>query len=247
MLKTILEPQRELPIVAAADIVVLGGGPGGLPAAIAAARRGMRVLLIERYGFLGGLATAGLVAPILGHTASNGHTPIVEGLLKEMTERMHALGGAPTWEEACQEWGVRFDAEAFKVVADRMVREANVELLLHTFATDVVVEAGAIKAVIVESKSGRQAVVGGSSSTRRATRTWPSAPERRPSRGATSTGRASRWGRSSTSAASNTLPRRRRPPCATTCSPRWRKGVSASTPTALPGPTTCTSPTSRRT
>ncbi|MGC9395725.1 MAG: FAD-dependent oxidoreductase [Anaerolineae bacterium] len=159
-MKTIVEPQREISIVADVDVVVVGGGPGGLPAAIAAARRGMRVLLIERYGFLGGLATAGLVAPILGHTTSNGHTPIVEGLLKEMTGRMHALGGAPAWEEACQEWGVRFDAEAFKVVADRMVREANVELLLHTFATDVVVEEGAIKAVIVESKSGRQAVVG---------------------------------------------------------------------------------------
>ncbi|HOU11598.1 MAG TPA: FAD-dependent oxidoreductase [Anaerolineae bacterium] len=160
MPKTIVEPQRELPIIAAADVIVVGGGPGGLPAAIAAARRGMHVLLIERYGFLGGLATAGLVAPILGHTASNSHTPIVEGLLKEMTERMHVLGGAPTWDAACQEWGVRFDAEAFKVVADRMVREANVELLLHTFATDVVVEGGVIQAVIVESKSGRQAVVG---------------------------------------------------------------------------------------
>ena len=47
-----------------------------------------------------------------------------------MTERMHALGGAPTWEEACQEWGIRFDAEAFKRVADDMVQEAGVELLL---------------------------------------------------------------------------------------------------------------------
>jgi hypothetical protein len=159
-MKTIVEPQREIPIVADVDVVIVGGGPGGLPAAIAAARHGMRPLLIERYGFLGGLATAGLVAPILGHTASNSHAPIVEGLLKEMTGRMHALGGAPTWEEACQEWGVRFDAEAFKVVADRMVREAGVELLLHTFAVDVVVEDGAIRAVIVESKSGRQAVVG---------------------------------------------------------------------------------------
>jgi hypothetical protein len=165
-MKTIVEPQREIPIVADVDVIVVGGGPGGLPAAIAAARHGARTLLIERYGFMGGLATAGLVAPILGHTASNSHTPIVEGLLKEMTGRMHALGGAPTWEEACREWGVRFDAEAFKVVADRMVREAGVELLLHTFATDVVVEDGvhladgAIKAVIVESKSGRQAVVG---------------------------------------------------------------------------------------
>jgi len=159
-MKAILEPQREIPVIADADVVVVGGGPGGLPAAIAAARHGVSVLLVERYGFMGGLATAGLVKPILGHTASESHTPIVEGLLKELTERMYAIGGAPTWAEACQEWGVRFDAEALKVVADRMCKEAGVDLLLHTFATDVVVENDAIKALIVESKSGRQAVTG---------------------------------------------------------------------------------------
>jgi hypothetical protein len=154
------EPKRDIPVVATADVIVAGGGPGGLPAAIAAARQGARVLLIERYGFLGGLATAGLVAPILGHTASESHTPIVTGLLKEMTERMHALGGAPSWKEACQEWGIRFDAEALKYVADQMVQEAGVDLLLHTLVSDAVVEDGQIKALIVETKSGRQAVVG---------------------------------------------------------------------------------------
>ena len=61
-MKTITEPARQLSVVAEADVVVAGGGPGGLPAAIAAARHGAHVLLIERYGFLGGLATAGLVA-----------------------------------------------------------------------------------------------------------------------------------------------------------------------------------------
>ena len=78
-MKTITEPKKDFPVVAEADVVVAGGGPGGLPAAIAAARHGASVLLIERYGFLGGLATAGLVAPILGHTASQSHTPIVQG------------------------------------------------------------------------------------------------------------------------------------------------------------------------
>ncbi|NOZ28484.1 MAG: FAD-dependent oxidoreductase [Chloroflexi bacterium] len=160
MPQRITEPARELPVVEEADVVVAGGGPGGLPAAIAAARHGARVVLIERYGFLGGLATAGLVAPILGHTASHSTTPIVEGLLKEVTERMHALGGAPTWEEACQEWGIRFDAEAFKYVADEMVQETGVNLLLHALVTDAILEDGRIRGVIVESKSGRQAVLG---------------------------------------------------------------------------------------
>ena len=80
---TVVEPSRRVPVVAAADVVVCGGGPGGFAAAIAAARHGARTVLIERYGFLGGLATAGLVAPILAHTTLQGHKAIVAGLLKE--------------------------------------------------------------------------------------------------------------------------------------------------------------------
>lgn len=169
-MRTIHEPAREVPVVAEADVVVAGGGPGGLPAAIAAARHGARVILIERYGFLGGLATAGLVVPILGHTAS-GHimplrgqtakrstAPIVEGLLRETIERMHALGGAPDWHDACQHWGIRFNAECLKLVADEMAQEAGVELFLHTLVTGGVVENGQVRAIIVENKSGRQAI-----------------------------------------------------------------------------------------
>lgn len=159
-MRTITEPSREIPVIAEADVVVCGGGPGGFPAAIAAARHGARTVLVERYGFLGGLATAGLVAPILAHTASQSDVPIVEGLLKEATERMHALGCAPTWREALGEWGVRFDAEALKVVIDEMCEEAGVQLLLHTAITDVVMDGERIAAVIVENKSGRQAVAG---------------------------------------------------------------------------------------
>jgi len=157
---TVGEPSHQVPVVAEADVVVCGGGPGGFSAAIAAARHGAQVILIERYGFLGGLATAGLVAPILGHTTSEGHEPIVEGILREITERMHALGGAPTWEQALQDWGIRFDAEALKIVLDELCQEAGVELCLHTWVADVLKEGSALAAVIVENKSGRQAVKG---------------------------------------------------------------------------------------
>ncbi|MBC7239348.1 MAG: FAD-dependent oxidoreductase, partial [Chloroflexi bacterium] len=157
---TLTEPAREIPILCEADVVVCGGGPGGFPAAIAAARHGAKTVLIERYGFLGGLATAGLVAPILGHTASESHMPIVAGILKEITERMHALGCAPSYEESLQEWGIRFDAEALKVVLDEMCAEAGVQVMLHTFLCGVIKEGNLIKAVVAENKSGRQAIVG---------------------------------------------------------------------------------------
>ncbi|MCX7670639.1 MAG: FAD-dependent oxidoreductase, partial [Anaerolineae bacterium] len=154
------EPPRQVPIVAEADVVVCGGGPGGVPAAIAAARHGAKVILIERYGFMGGLATAGLVAPILAHKAHEADFAIVEGILREITERMHALGGAPTWQEALKAWGIYFDAECLKIVLDEMCQEAGVELMLHSYIADVAMRDGQIAAVLVENKSGRQAVAG---------------------------------------------------------------------------------------
>jgi len=159
-MRTITEPSRQIPVVTEADVVVCGGGPGGFSAAIAAARQGAKTVLIERYGFLGGAATAGLVSPLLGHTAPNSHAPIVAGLLRELTERMHSIGGAESWAEAIQDWGIHFDAEAIKVTLDEMCVEAGVELMLHTYVADVVMDGEQIGAILVENKSGRQAVVG---------------------------------------------------------------------------------------
>jgi len=159
-MRTVREPERQLPLMAEADIVVCGGGPGGFSAAIAAARHGASTVLIERHGFLGGMATAGLVAPILAHTANDSDTPIVEGLLKEITERLHELGGAPTWEETLTKWGINFDAEALKYVLDEMCRESGVQVLFHTWLADAVTDEQRIQAVVVETKSGRGAIGG---------------------------------------------------------------------------------------
>jgi len=157
-MKTITEPSRNLPVISDVDVVVAGGGPGGIPAAIASARHGAKTLLIERYGFLGGMATAGLVPAMLGHRAVGVAKPILGGIPKEIIEKMAEIGGAPTWEDALQMGSIPFDPEAFKYVADRLIEEAGVELLLHTLVVDTIVEGDNIKALIIENKSGRQAV-----------------------------------------------------------------------------------------
>ena len=155
---TITEPARRLEVIGEVDVCVLGGGPGGLPAAVAAARAGARTLLVERYGFLGGMATAGLIGPILSHRVHEGTQPILGGIPREVCQRLHDRGGAPPWEEALQQWGVPFDPEVLKLVADEIVCEAGSDLLLHTWFADALVEDGRVAAAVVESKSGRQAI-----------------------------------------------------------------------------------------
>ncbi|OGV92416.1 MAG: hypothetical protein A3K19_11670, partial [Lentisphaerae bacterium RIFOXYB12_FULL_65_16] len=136
------------------DVVVAGGGPAGFPAAIAAARRGCKVLLLERYGFLGGLATGGLMGPIFGY--GSGKTLLLGGIPIEVLRELQAIDGAP---RNVDNWfGVRFDPELLKHAADRMVTKAGVQLLLHAWVVAVVRKNDRIDAVVIESKSGRQAV-----------------------------------------------------------------------------------------
>lgn len=157
---TITLPQREIPVIGDYDVVVAGGGPGGIPAAVAAARAGAKTLLIERYGYLGGMATAGLITVILGTRASGTDEPMIGGIAEELCREMASIGGAPDYDEAVRRGGIAFDPEAFKLVSDALVLGSNVDLRLHSWVVDALVEDGMISALVLESKSGRQAVTG---------------------------------------------------------------------------------------
>ncbi|GIP38522.1 hypothetical protein J31TS4_18020 [Paenibacillus sp. J31TS4] len=134
------------------DVIVAGGGPSGIAAAVASARVGARTLLVERYGFLGGAGTAMMVNPWMSyHSAGTGQVQLIFGVLQELIDRMTAMGmyGHPKQRTA-------FDPEALKVAAEQLCREAGVELLYHSFLGDALMneDGSRIEAVRFANKAG---------------------------------------------------------------------------------------------
>ncbi|MCL5734176.1 MAG: FAD-dependent oxidoreductase [Actinobacteria bacterium] len=157
---------HKLPLSATCDVLVVGGGAAGIAAAIAAARSGAETMLVERYGFLGGLATTALVGAFCGlFTTGPKKHPIVAGVCDELITRLRNVGGAEEKRTSgidSRLAAVSYDPELFKFVAEQMALEAGVKLLYHTLVVDVLWETpGAVlKGVIVENKSGRSAILG---------------------------------------------------------------------------------------
>lgn len=157
------EPARHTPVHGEFDVVVLGGGPAGIAAATAAARGGSRTLLVERYGFLGGMGTAAGVTNFCGlHANVHGEIrQVVHGIADDLLARMTELGGLNephvifNGKIAAQ----AYDNAALKVAADGLVTSSGARILFHALAVGVAMgPANEIQALLIETKSGRQAL-----------------------------------------------------------------------------------------
>ncbi|KYH02012.1 FAD-dependent oxidoreductase [Bradyrhizobium sp. DOA1] len=156
------EPARQVPLYGEYEVVVLGGGPAGIVAAASAARAGRKTLLIERYGFLGGMGTAAGVTNFCGlHGNVHGeHRRLVQGLASELLARIDHLNGLNTPHLILGKvYAQAYDTAAYKIAADELLASHKVNILFHALGAGVVMgDDRSIDALMVETKAGRQAV-----------------------------------------------------------------------------------------
>jgi hypothetical protein len=161
--KSIEEPARQVKLYGEYEVVVLGGGPAGIAAAVAAARAGRRTLLVERYGFLGGMGTAAGVTNFCGlHANVHGQMHrVVQGIASDLLARIDRLGGLNAPHLILGKiLAQAYDTAAYKIAADDLLTGHQVELLFHALGAGAVMhDARRINALMVETKAGRQAVV----------------------------------------------------------------------------------------
>jgi len=161
----LIEPERRTPVWGDYEVVVLGGGPAGITAALAAGRRGRKTILIEGYGFLGGAGTAAGLSTFCGlHAAVFGeHEQVVHGLCDDILERLAQMDGLNPPHLSVQDriQAQAYDISAYKIAADELLGAAGVEILFHATGTGCsMASEDRIEALFVETKSGRFAIRG---------------------------------------------------------------------------------------
>ena len=158
-MSTVKELPRDVPVLDEVDVLVSGAGVSGCAAAASAARAGARTLLVERNGFLGGVATASLMANIGNRFLTSEGKRVVRGFAGELVDRLVDRGAAsPGWEHRDVP-GCTIDPEKLKVVLLEMLDESGVEILTHAVAAQPIMDGNRVRGVFLESKSGREAVI----------------------------------------------------------------------------------------
>ena len=164
MTSTVSEPARTTPLFGEYEVVVLGGGPAGIAAAVSAARAGRSTLLVERYGFLGGMGTAAGVTNFCGlHANVHGDIrQVVHGVAADLLARIDRLGGLNAPHTVFGKTSAQaYDTAAYKIAADELLLWSGAKLLFHALAVGVAMASDRkIHALLIETKSGRAAVVG---------------------------------------------------------------------------------------
>lgn len=145
------EKEQNLPVVDEYDVLVLGGGPAGVSAAVSASRLGAKVAIVERYGYLGGQATGGLVILLVGLT--DGKERIIKGLCEETIRKLTEL-------KSTKDIGnhVLFDPESLKYVFDSFILENRITPYYHSFVSGVIKENDRVTGAIIDGKSGRRVI-----------------------------------------------------------------------------------------
>lgn len=154
------EEARKIPVRDHVDVLVVGGGPAGIGAAISAGRMGAKTMILERYGFLGGCSTISGVNTICGlfRSHSTNPIPIIKGVAWEIVEALRKRGAASDPCPTGKTFLVIFDDQVLKEVADELMQTSKVSILYHALATNVIMDGDVIKGAIIETKSGREVV-----------------------------------------------------------------------------------------
>lgn len=154
----ITEPARDVAVYSDVDVLVVGGGPTGVAAAVGAARAGARTLLIEHHGFLGGMWTAGMVLTLAGFNSwLRPYDRCVEGIAGEWIHRAAEAGGA-TIDRG---FVINSDPETMKRVADELITEAGVEVLFHTWGCTPLMDGDRVAGAFIENVDGRHVIRAG--------------------------------------------------------------------------------------